>query len=116
MSLTALLARCLLVLALVANGLPVMAMPAVEAAVEAPAACHDMAADHAPAGESAAPDALDCCDGGDCTCSCLHHAPLVLALAWLPVSAHPPSRLPLPAARPAPGPAALPSLRPPIAG
>lgn len=120
MSLTALLARCLLALALVANGLPAMAMPAdIESRTEAVASapCHD-AAGVPLAAEPAvsSPTSLDCCDGGDCSCSCLHHAPLVLPLAAVSAVVPPhESGLRVPAGI-TPGPQRSPSLRPPIFG
>ena len=120
MSLTALFARCLLALALVVNGLPAMAVPAdiesrTEAAVSAP--CHDAAGASLASGPAApSPTSLDCCEGGDCACSCLHHAPLVLVLAAVSNVAPPHERgLPAPAGI-TPGPQRSPSLRPPILG
>lgn len=120
MSLTALFARCLLALALVANGLPAMAMPAgIESRAEASASapCHD-AAGAVPASEPAAPSptSLDCCEGGDCACSCLHHAPLALALAAVSTVVPPRESGPPAPAGITPGPQRSPSLRPPILG
>lgn len=43
---------------------------------DAPAPCHGAATDATPSAPATAP--MDCCDGGACTCSCLHHAPLAL--------------------------------------
>ncbi len=118
MSLTALLARCLLALALVANGLPAMAMPTVvEPEPAAATSCHDIAADHVSADESApAAAGMDCCDSGDCACSCLHHAPVVLGLAFLPATTRPHDTTAVSPPRIAPGPVRSPSLRPPIIG
>jgi hypothetical protein len=118
MSLIALIARCLMVLALVASGLPAMAQPAGPAEPEtaAAASCHDdaghVAADEPPPTD---PADLGCCDGGDCTCTCLHHAPATLCLALAPATVHPHGPAALFSLRIAPGPALLPSLRPPIA-
>lgn len=117
MSPTAFLARCLLVLALVANGLPAMAQPvAPEESEPAAASCHDDAGHMAAADEQAA-TATDpgCCDGGDCTCTCLHHAPATLGLALAPAIVHRHDSLPLVSLRVTPAPALLPQLRPPIA-
>jgi hypothetical protein len=116
MSLTALLARCLLALALVANGLPAMAMSADPADTAATAECHE-AAGHQAAVDIPATSGMqmDCCDG-DCACSCLHHAPAVLGLAFVPATVPPGEPRAIRSGRIAPGPALLPSLRPPITG
>jgi hypothetical protein len=115
MSLTALLARCLLVLALVVNGLPAMAQPVAPAEPDtaAAASCHDDAGHGADA--QPAPADPGCCDGGDCTCTCLHHAPATLAVALAPATVHRHETITLGSLHIAPGPALLPSLRPPIA-
>jgi hypothetical protein len=120
MSLTALLARCLLALALVANGLPAMAMSAdlgSAAASTAEAPCHDEGAS-SPASDAAtsSPATPDCCDGGDCTCSCLHHAPPVPAFAVVRPPALPDETVALAPDGIQPGPQRSPSLRPPIRG
>lgn len=120
MPLTALFARCLLALALVTNGLPAMAMPAEAdassaAAVSAP--CHDEpGASSGTEASALSPTSLDCCEGGDCTCSCLHHAPLVLAFAAVPTVMPPSEGGVPPSAGIPPGPQRPPSLRPPIPG
>lgn len=84
MSLLRTLAHLLLALALIAN----VGMPSVASAMDhgthaaaepAAAAEHASAACHQDAEASApAPAPLDCCDGGTCACSCLHHAPVVV--------------------------------------
>jgi hypothetical protein len=95
MSLLRTVGHLLLALALIANaGLPSVASAADHAAHQSEgvdqgmssaghsmadgdmASCHDEAT-AAPAVPS--PDSpLDCCDGGTCTCSCLHHAPVAV--------------------------------------
>ena len=95
MSLLRTVGHLLLALALIANaGLPSVASAADHAAHQSEgvdqgmasaghsmadgdmASCHDEAT-ASPAVPS--PDSpLDCCDGGTCTCSCLHHAPVVV--------------------------------------
>lgn len=118
MSLTALLSRCLLALALMANGLPAMAMPTqAEPATAADGSCHDVSGHAAAAGDQVAPTApMDCCDSGDCACSCLHHAPVVLGLAFMPAKLPPRAATAITSGRLAPGPLRSPSLRPPIIG
>lgn len=89
MSLLRTVGHFFLSLALIVNaGLPSVATGADHAAHQAadPSAlamaaekkmsCHDEATQDAPAAPS--PAQLDCCDGGNCACSCLHHAPVVV--------------------------------------
>lgn len=85
MSLLRTVGHLLLALALIINaGLPSIVSAADHAghqvaeamAADSPAPCHDAATDEAPPAPSPAP--MDCCDGSNCTCSCLHHAPVVV--------------------------------------
>lgn len=116
-----LLLRCVLALALVAGGVPSLAMAgahdhqvAVETQSSGMAGCHDVEDVEVKPATSASTDA-DCCGGADCQCDCLHHMPVVTIL---------PQAMDIPALT-APDPAAsLPSrhgvvaanpLRPPIA-
>lgn len=101
MSLLRTVGHLLLALALIANaGLPSVASAADHAAHQSDGAEHgvkpaghsmaggDMATCHenvdvAPAAPSPSTP-MDCCDGGTCACSCLHHAPVVVltAASW----------------------------------
>lgn len=117
MPLRAFIVRCLLALALVANGLPAMASPALAEAEPGMAHmdCHgeestaDQAVPPTPAG------GMDCCDGGDCACSCLHHAPVAMRVLARLATLRPPGPALAVLSRVAPAPLLPPSLRPPIA-
>lgn len=132
MSLLRTVGHLLLALALFANaGLPLVASATDHAAHQSAgvdqgmasaghsmvdgdmASCHDEAT-AAPVVTS--PDVpLDCCEGSTCTCSCLHHAPVVVITGapW----AVSPYRWVAQLGRPASVPAApsAPAIRPPIA-
>ena len=91
MSIVRTLGYWLLALALIANaGLPsaasamehsahrsneAFAHPMAESANDTPP-CHEVASSQTPAKPDPAP--MDCCVDGACTCSCLHHAPVMV--------------------------------------
>lgn len=93
MSLLRTVAYLLLTLALIAN----VGMPSVASAMdhgthltEETAAAGDASdACHQENAAAPAPLPMDCCDGGACACSCLHHAPvMVLSPAAFLVPTH----------------------------
>lgn len=120
----ALLLRCVLALALVAGGVPSLAMAAAHdhgAVVQAQSSgmpgCHDIEAADAKTATGSATDAeADCCGrGADCQCDCLQHMPvvaLVLQTMEIPVLPAPSPAASLPSRH---GLVASSSLRPPIA-
>lgn len=121
MSFLSLLLRCLLALALVAGGVPSVAMAGVhdhgnivEAQPSGMPSCHDIDGGGAEPSAAGATDA-DCCGGASCQCDCLQHMPVValvlqgMEIAVLPAPAPAGS---LPSGH---GPTGSNSLRPPIA-
>lgn len=77
MALTALILRCLLAVALVAGGVPTLAMAGAVPADEHSAAmtsCHDLAAPEIQSAHNGSHDA-DCCETSDCACDCLQTMP-----------------------------------------
>jgi hypothetical protein len=117
----------LLALALIANaGLPSaasamghsahqaagsMAHPMGESANDQ-ASCHEQASSQQPAKPDPAP--MDCCDDGACTCSCLHHAPVLVLGTTRPVAPQHGWVAQLGRLKSLPSAPAAPAIRPPI--